>query len=46
MQVRGVTEEKGIIAWFAANHVAAYLLMIFPIVPGLISSVSIRKRVK
>ena len=39
----GVTEEKGIIAWFAANHVAANLLMILIIVAGLISLNGIRK---
>jgi len=39
----GVTEEKGIIAWFAANHVAANLLMILIIVAGLISLSGIRK---
>ena len=43
MQRPGVTKEKGIIAWFAANHVAANLLMLFIIVAGLISSFSIRK---
>ena len=43
MQVPGVTKEKGIIAWFAANHVAANLLMLFIIVAGLISGFSIRK---
>ncbi len=39
----GVTKEKGIIAWFAANHVAANLLMILIIVAGLISASGIRK---
>jgi len=39
----GITEEKGIIAWFAANHVAANLLMLFIIVAGLISAMTIRK---
>ena len=43
MQLPGTTNEKGIIAWFAANHVAANLLMLFIIVAGLISSFSIRK---
>ena len=43
MQVRGVTGKKGIIAWFAANHVAANLLMLFIIVAGIISVFSIRK---
>lgn len=39
----GKTQEKGIIAWFAANHVAANLLMFLIIVAGLISASSIRK---
>lgn len=43
MRPPGVTEEKGIIAWFAANHVAANLLMILIIVAGLISASGIRK---
>ncbi|MDJ0794157.1 MAG: efflux RND transporter permease subunit [Woeseiaceae bacterium] len=43
MQPRGVTNEKGIIAWFASNHVAANLLMLFIIVAGLISAFTIRK---
>ena len=43
MRLPGVTGEKGIIAWFAANHVAANLLMLFIIVAGLISAFSIRK---
>lgn len=40
----GVTDQKGIIAWFAANHVAANLLMLFIIVAGLISVFTIRKQ--
>ncbi len=40
----GDTSEKGIIAWFAANHVAANLLMVFIIVAGLISVFTIRKQ--
>ncbi len=43
MRLPGQTEEKGIIAWFAANHVAANLLMFLIIVAGLISAFSIRK---
>ena len=43
MQIPGITGEKGIIAWFAANHVAANLLMLFIIVAGVISATSIRK---
>ncbi|NCF16197.1 MAG: hypothetical protein GWP62_12860, partial [Gammaproteobacteria bacterium] len=44
MQVRTETSEKGIIAWFASNHVAANLLMMFIIVAGLISVFTIRKQ--
>jgi len=43
MRPPGTTNEKGIIAWFAANHVAANLLMLFIIVAGLISAFTIRK---
>ena len=43
MRRPGVTEEKGLIAWFAANHVAANLLMILIIVGGLFTVGSIRK---
>ena len=43
MRRPGITNEKGIIAWFAANHVAANLLMLFIIVAGLISAFTIRK---
>ena len=43
MQLPGVTSQKGIIAWFAANHVAANLLMLFIIVAGLLSVLTIRK---
>ena len=43
MRPPGITNEKGIIAWFAANHVAANLLMLFIIVAGLISAFTIRK---
>jgi len=43
-QPRGKTEQKGIIAWFAANHVAANLLMLFIIVAGLLSVATIRKQ--
>jgi multidrug efflux pump subunit AcrB len=41
---RQTTNEKGIIAWFAANHVAANLLMLFIIVAGIISLTTIRKQ--
>jgi multidrug efflux pump subunit AcrB len=43
MRRPGITEEKGIIAWFAANSVAANLLMIIIIVGGLLTVGSIRK---
>jgi multidrug efflux pump subunit AcrB len=43
MRLPGVTKEKGIIAWFAANHVAANLLMILIIIAGLFSLSNIRK---
>jgi multidrug efflux pump subunit AcrB len=39
----GSTEQKGILAWFAANHVAANLLMLVIIVAGTMSAFSIRK---
>ena len=37
-------KQKGLIAWFAENHVAANLLMSFIIVAGLISVFTIRKQ--
>ncbi|EKE84225.1 efflux RND transporter permease subunit [Idiomarina xiamenensis] len=37
-------QEKGLIAWFARNSVAANLLMILILVGGLVSSFSIRKQ--
>ena len=40
----GVTSEKGIIAWFASNHVAANLLMLMIVAFGIVSSFSIRKQ--
>jgi multidrug efflux pump subunit AcrB len=43
MRKPGITQEKGIIAWFAANSVAANLLMILIIVGGLITVGTIRK---
>ena len=46
MQLPGITGEKGIIAWFAANHVAANLLMLFIIVAGLMSAMTIRKEMQ
>ena len=44
MRTRTETSEKGLIAWFASNNVAANLLMFFIIVAGLISAVTIRKQ--
>ena len=44
MGPRQQSSEKGIIAWFASNHVAANLLMLFIIVAGVISSLSMRKQ--
>ena len=44
MQPRINSSEKGLIAWFASNHVAANLLMWFIIVAGLISVFTIRKQ--
>jgi multidrug efflux pump subunit AcrB len=43
---RGVTDRKGIIAWFASNHVAANLLMYLIIVAGLLSASTIRKQMQ
>ena len=44
MRARTATKEKGLIAWFASNHVAANLLMGFIIVAGMMSASSIRKQ--
>ena len=44
MQLRTRSSEKGLIAWFAGNHVAANLLMWFIIVAGLISIATMRKQ--
>ncbi|MFC3034554.1 efflux RND transporter permease subunit [Pseudoalteromonas fenneropenaei] len=38
------SQEKGIIAWFARNPVAANLLMVFILVGGLLSAFTIRKQ--
>ena len=35
MNQPGVTSEKGLIAWFAKNHVAANLLMVMMILAGI-----------
>lgn len=42
MKRRIISGQKGIIAWFASNHVAANLLMLFIIVAGVISTFSLR----
>ena len=44
MNQPGVTSQKGIIAWFAANHVAANLLMFLIIAFGIVSAATIRKQ--
>ena len=44
MSPPGVTSQKGIIAWFAKNHVAANLMMFLIIAFGLVSSFTIRKQ--
>ena len=44
MKRRTETSEKGLIAWFASNHVAANLLMCLIIVAGIISAFTIRKQ--
>ena len=44
MNPRGETTEKGIIAWFASNHVAANLLMCMIIAFGIVSAFTIRKQ--
>ena len=38
------TTEKGLIAWFAGNHVAANLLMFMIIMFGIVSMMTIRKQ--
>jgi len=44
VRLRNRSSEKGLIAWFAGNHVAANLLMWFIIVAGLISISTMRKQ--
>ena len=44
MKERRTSSEKGLIAWFATNSVAANLLMIIIIVFGIFSAVTIRKQ--
>lgn len=38
------TEEKGLIAWFARNPVAANLIMVFILIGGLLTALTIRKQ--
>jgi multidrug efflux pump subunit AcrB len=38
------SSEKGLIAWFASNHVAANLLMVLILAFGIVSSFTIRKQ--
>jgi len=38
------TSEKGLIAWFARNPVAANLIMIFILIGGLLTALTIRKQ--
>ena len=44
MNARNRTDQQGLIAWFASNHVAANLLMFLIIAFGVVSSFSIRKQ--
>ena len=44
MAAIGSTEQTGLIAWFAKNHVAANLLMFLIIAFGVVSSFTIRKQ--
>lgn len=41
----GLTNNRGILAWFAANHVAANLLMLLIVVGGVVSVVNIKKAI-
>ena len=43
MQQGHPPQQKGIIAWFAANHVAANLLMLLILFAGVASLFTIRK---
>ncbi|MBJ88570.1 MAG: hypothetical protein CMO98_01805 [Woeseia sp.] len=45
MQPTGKTSQKGIISWFAQNHVAANLLMVMILALGIMASFTIRKQV-
>jgi len=43
--VKDVEDKKGILGWFASNHVAANLLMLIIIVAGLLSIFSAKLEV-
>lgn len=43
--MEGENNKKGILAWFAQNHVAANLLMMFIVIGGLITVVGIKMEV-
>ncbi len=40
----GSTQQTGLIAWFASNHVAANLMMFMIVAFGIVSAVTIRKQ--
>jgi multidrug efflux pump subunit AcrB len=44
MRQPGITSERGLIAWFASNHVAANLLMLMIVAFGVVSAFTIRKQ--
>jgi len=44
VKVPDTTSEKGLIAWFASNHVAANLLMLVIVALGIVSTLTIRKQ--
>jgi len=44
MTAARTSSEKGIIAWFASNHVAANLMMLMIIAFGIVSGFSLRKQ--
>lgn len=45
MSVIGTTNQKGIIAWFSSNGVAANLLMMFILVAGIASAMAIKVQI-
>ncbi len=44
MSSKFTTQQTGIIAWFAGNHVAANLLMLLILAFGILSAINIRKQ--